>query len=186
MPLYLVRHPEPAGSEGLCYGRKDLAVEPAAIAAAAAAVRSHLGAAVIARAAIYTSPASRCLLLARALAVPRSPCIAEELLEINFGDWEGLAWDDVPRAELDAWSREVWSYRVGGGESIAMVAARWRRWVAALADPSAAAVVVTHAGLIRVALADAASASAKTLLDTRVPFGSVHRIDTAARKACAS
>ena len=43
-----------------------------------------------AAAVIYTSPASRCLSLARALAAPRAPRIAEELLEMHFGAWEGI------------------------------------------------------------------------------------------------
>ncbi len=186
MPLYLVRHPEPSGSEGICYGRKDLPVKAAIVAAAAASVRSHLTAGTMARSVIYTSPASRCMSLARALAAPRAPRIAEELLEMHFGAWEGLAWDSVPRAELDAWSREMWSYRAGGGESIAMMAARWRGWVASIADPAAPTIVVTHAGVIRVALAHAARPSAERLPDIRVPFGSVHRIDLTAAGACTS
>jgi alpha-ribazole phosphatase len=183
MPLYLVRHPEPSGSTGLCYGRKELSVEPAALAAAAASVRSHIAGPVLERAAVYTSPASRCLLLARELAAPRAPHIVEDLLEMDFGAWEGLPWDLVPRAELDAWCRNVWSYRAGGGESIAMLAARWRRWSATLDER--AAIVVTHAGLIRVALAGADRSSLQTLLDVRVPFGSVHCIGADLLQACA-
>jgi alpha-ribazole phosphatase len=189
MQLYLVRHPEPSGSAGLCYGRTDVSVEPAALAAAAAAVRVHIPAAVLRRAAIYTSPASRCLLLARELAAPREPRIAGDLLEMHFGGWEGVSWDEVPRSELDAWTEDVWSYRAGGGESTAMVAARWRRWSAMLTGHAGPIVAVTHAGLIRVALAGAALAgtdrsSLGRLFEPAVPFASVHRI--AVSQACAS
>ena len=97
---------------------------------------------------------------------------------MHFGAWEGTPWDSVPRAELDAWAMHVWTYRAGGGESTAMVAARWRRWIARVAAEIAGqgvpAIAVTHAGVIRVALAGANRLGPELELD--VPFGSVHRI----------
>ena len=179
MELYLVRHPRPSRSEGLCYGRNDVPVDPEVLTAAAASVRSLIPARVLCRATMFTSPASRCLGLARELAAPREPCIAQELHELHFGAWEGLPWESVPREELDAWAADVWSYRPGGGESTAMVAARWHGWstrvAAQIGGRGVPVVAVTHAGLIRVALAGARDAGAKLLLDA--PFGSVHRVD---------
>jgi alpha-ribazole phosphatase len=149
------------------------------LAAAAVSVRSLIPARVLRHATMFTSPASRCLGLARELAAPREPCIAQELHELHFGAWEGLPWKSVPREELDAWAADVWSYRVGGGESTAMVAARWRGWctrvAAQIGGRGIPVVAVTHAGLIRVALAGARDVGAKLLLDA--PFGSVHRVD---------
>jgi alpha-ribazole phosphatase len=141
-------------------------------------VLSLIPAGVLRQAEMFTSPASRCLGLARELAAPREPCIVEELHEMHFGAWEGLPWESVPRAELDAWAADVWSYRAGGGESTAMVAKRWRRWcrrvTAQIGGRGLPAVAVTHAGLIRVALAGARDVGAKLLIDA--PFGSVHRV----------
>jgi alpha-ribazole phosphatase len=179
MEIYLVRHPRPSQSEGLCYGRTDMPVDPDALAAAAASVRSCIPASVLRRAAIFTSPAPRCLGLARELAAPTEPGVAEELHEMHFGAWEGVRWTSVPRLELDAWSSDVWTYRAGGGESAAMVAARWRRWgaraVAGIAERGAPVIAVTHAGLIRIALAGASRLGSELSLD--VPFASVHRVD---------
>jgi alpha-ribazole phosphatase len=185
MELYLVRHPRPSRCEGLCYGRNDVAVDPEVLAAAAAKVRSLIPARVLRRAALFTSPASRCLGLARELAAPHEPCIAEELHEMHFGAWEGLPWESVPRGELDAWAADVWSYRAGGGESAALVAARWRAWcsrvAAQIGGRGLPTVAVTHAGLIRVALAGGRDVGAKLLIDA--PFASVHRIDSDAVRA---
>jgi len=185
MELYLVRHPRPSRCEGLCYGRTDAAVDPEVLAAAAAEVRSLIPAGVLSRAALFTSPASRCLGLARELAAPYEPCIAEELQEMHFGAWEGLPWQSVPRDELDAWAADVWSYRAGGGESTAMVAARWRGWcsrvAAQIGGRGRPVVAVTHGGLIRVALAGGRDAGAKLLIDA--PFASVHRLDIDAVRA---
>jgi broad specificity phosphatase PhoE len=59
-----------------------------------------------------------------------------------------------------------------------MVAARWRRWAARVAAEVAErtpVIAVTHAGLIRVALAGACRLGPELALD--VSFGSVHRVD---------
>jgi alpha-ribazole phosphatase len=179
MEIYLVRHPRPCRTEGLCYGRTDMPVDPDVLAAAAASLRSRIPAHVLRDVTIFTSPASRCLGLARELAAPHEPCLAEELHEMNFGAWEGVPWESVPRDELDAWASDVWTYRAGGGESAAMVAARWRRWAARIAAGNAerrvAVIAVTHAGVIRTALAGAGRFGGELALE--VPFGSVHRIE---------
>jgi alpha-ribazole phosphatase len=186
MELYLVRHPEPVDWHGQCYGRKDLAVTPESIAAAAASVRAEIPQHVLADAVIFTSPLLRCRLFARELAAPREPAVSDDLIEIDLGAWEGRRWDDVPRAELGAWALDLWCYRPGGGESGAMVAERWRRWSARVrsehaGDDASPIVAVTHGGLIRVALACAGNGSAEELTRGNVPFASVHRIDIDAR-----
>jgi len=133
---------------------------------------------------MFSSPATRCVLLARALAAPREPVIADDLQEMNFGAWEGKPWADIPRDELDAWAADVWSYAPGGTESAAMVAQRWRNWCTRLpAAASGAAIAVTHAGVIRVALASARTLDAVDIA-TAVDFGAVYRIDLAGRGAC--
>jgi alpha-ribazole phosphatase len=179
MEIYLVRHPRPSQTEGLCYGRTDMPVDPDALAAAVASVRSRIPAYIQRRAAIFTSPAPRCLGLARGLAAPREPGVVEELHEMHFGAWEGVPWTSVPRGGGAAWGGEVWSYRPGGGESAAMVAARWRRWAtrvaARIAEGDAPVIAVTHAGLIRIALAGAGRLGPELSLD--VPFASVHRVE---------
>jgi alpha-ribazole phosphatase len=200
MQLYLVRHPQPADVTGLCYGRREVPVGPESVADAAAEVRGRIPERVLEGARIFSSPASRCLILARCLAAPREPTVAEDLAEMDFGSWEGRAWDQVPRAQLDAWARDIWHYRPGGVESAAMVAARWQRWVKHVGNGDDAVVAVTHAGVIRVALAlalalanadadadggagageDAGMLHAAALLQVPVAFGSVHFVDVAA------
>jgi alpha-ribazole phosphatase len=177
MDIYLVRHPQPVDADGLCYGRLDLAVTQQAIAAAAEEVRAQIPGETLEGARIYCSPSPRCVGLARRIASPREPMPAEDLMEMNFGRWQGLAWDAVPRQELDAWAKDVWGHRPGGGESAEMVAARWQRWLSQLPRNSGSSIVaVTHAGVIRVALACSGRLDAASALEAAVPFGSVNRL----------
>jgi alpha-ribazole phosphatase len=120
------------------------------------------------------------MLLARELAAPREPAIAEDLMEMSFGAWEGRLWDDLPREELDAWAEDVWNYRPGGAESAAMVAQRWARWSSSIVESAdGMAVAVTHAGFIRVALTRAGLLPDATFSRESVEFGSVHCIELA-------
>jgi alpha-ribazole phosphatase len=178
MQVYLIRHPPPSDIEGLCYGRLDVAVKKQAIISTAESVSARIPGQSLASACVYSSPSSRCVGLARRLASPRKPTTAEDLIEMNFGRWEGLAWDAVPRDQLDAWVNDVWNYRPGGGESAEMVATRWSRWLDHVQRIGNGTVVaVTHAGVIRVALARSGQLDSSSAIEAPIPFGSVHRLD---------
>jgi alpha-ribazole phosphatase len=175
MQLYLVRHPPPNHIDGLCYGRLDVTVEPRALIDAADSVLTHIPPQMLAGAHVYSSPSSRCQALARHLAAPREPILAEDLAEMNFGHWEGVAWDAIPRDQMDAWTADVWGYQPGGGESANMVEIRWLRWLDRTRRTDIGAVVaVTHAGVIRVALAGSTHPRSLSAMEAHIPFGSVH------------
>jgi broad specificity phosphatase PhoE len=90
------------------------------------------------------------------------PTIDMRFIEMDFGEWEGRAWSEVPREQLDLWAVDVAGYRPPGGESFADLIARVG---AALADLREPHLIVTHGGAIRAAwhllggrtLADAAA-----------------------------
>jgi len=178
MHVYLIRHPPPIHVDGLCYGRLDVAVDERDIAATAESVFGQIASQTLASARIFCSPASRCMALARRIASPNEPTAAEDLIEMSFGHWQGIRWDAIGQQQLDAWAKDVWGYRPGGGESAQMVAARWERWLRRVHRSGRGDVVaVTHAGVIRVALARAGRGNGPAALEARIPFGSVHRLD---------
>lgn len=143
MILHLIRHPKPVVEPGICYGRLDVAAENAP--AVAERLRGELPPGLP----VWSSPLRRCRALAECL--DPAPRIDERLVEMDFGDWEGRHWDDVPRAELDAWAADVAGYAPPGGESPLALQRRALAFVASLDVPEA--VVVTHAGVIRTLLA---------------------------------
>jgi alpha-ribazole phosphatase len=143
MPLYLIRHPKPLIEPGICYGRLDCPAEHAVSAAAMLLAELPAGLPV------WTSPLRRCRDLAEHL--HPNPLIDHRLVEMHFGEWEGKRWDDIPRAELDAWAADVAGYAPPGGESPRDLQRRALDFVASLDVPEA--VIVTHAGVIRTLLA---------------------------------
>ena len=84
------------------------------------------------------------------------PVVAAELIEMDWGDFEGQTLAQL-RAELGATlaANEALGldFRPPGGESPREVGERLRPWLASLAGPSGAAVVVTHKGVRRALLA---------------------------------
>lgn len=143
MILHLIRHPPPVVEPGICYGRLDVAADNAQ------AVADRLLGELPPGLPVWSSPLRRCRMLADLL--HPAPRIDDLLVEMDFGRWEGLRWDAVPRAELDAWAADVAGYAPPGGESPLMLQRRALAFVAGLAVPEA--VIVTHAGVIRTLLA---------------------------------
>jgi alpha-ribazole phosphatase len=158
MRLYLVRHLPPIVAPGVCYGSTDLPTDPAAQALALPGLQSALPAA----APIYSSPLRRCVVLAEALGQPVH--IDARLVELDFGTWEMQHWDDIARADIDAWARDVAGFRPGGGDSVASMAARIAGFYADIVKTNAsAAVVVCHAGAIRLLTARASGLDADAM-----------------------
>jgi alpha-ribazole phosphatase len=154
--LMLIRH-APAATEGRLCGRTDVPLCRAALPDLAA-LRARTAAARR-----ISSPARRCRETAAALWPDGAADIDAQLVEQDFGEWDGLALADLPdlgplpRAALAA-------HRPPAGESFRDLCDRVRPALAALAAASGPAAVVTHAGVVRAALAlaldDAAAAMA--------------------------
>ena len=108
-------------------------------------------------AAVYTSPLERAGATAAAVAREHGlvPIIVGDLREIDFGDVEGLSFDDFPKELQDSLVREPTSVQFPGGESYAVLKRRVRNAMDEIvaAHPHETVAVVTHAGVIRAALA---------------------------------
>ncbi len=147
MRLHLVRHLQPTVEAGVCYGRTDLLVDPALLESAVPNLRARLPVAPV-----IASPLLRCASLATRLA----PDVRFDarLMELDFGTWEGRRWDDIDRAEIDAWAADTASYRPGGGESVIDMAQRIAAFHDELVREAAPdIIIICHAGSIRLLMA---------------------------------
>jgi broad specificity phosphatase PhoE len=108
-------------------------------------------------AAVYTSTLQRALDTARPIAALHAlePVELDDLREIDFGEVEGVVFDDFP-AELQRGLLEApLEVRFPGGETYAELRERVTKALAGIvaAHPDATVAIVSHAGAIRAALA---------------------------------
>lgn len=146
MALWIVRHAQPLVEAGTCYGMLDVPAEPHATSQTADALAHALPPG----AALRASPLQRCQQLAAALHALRPDLQVltdPRLREMDFGVWEGVAWDAIPPAAVQAWTADFGAHRFGGAESANEVLAR----VASLWDQPRPGhtVWITHAGVAR-------------------------------------
>lgn len=155
MKLLLVRHAKPLVPPGTCYGARDIPADARHTAQVARALARRLpdGADV------FCSPLQRCAAIAAAVAVLRPDVhtrLDGRLREMDFGDWEGRPWREIPRAEIEAWTADFAHHRPGGGESVASLLARVARALeetrGRASETGCAAVWITHAGVMRAAM----------------------------------
>jgi len=148
--LWLVRHAAPLVAPGICYGALDVPADPVATQAAALDLAQALPHGLLVR----FSPLARCVQLADALSDLRGDLHLESdtrLVEMNFGCYEGIAWDAIAPDALRQWTDDFGHHRFGGSESANMVLAR----VASVWDSLASTghqAWLSHAGVIRAAI----------------------------------
>jgi alpha-ribazole phosphatase len=147
MELFLIRHPEPAVPEGICYGRSDIGLaEDAAVCAAR--LRGMLPPGIP----VYTSPLLRCRSVAEHLSP--APAVDARLVEMHFGEWEMRRWDEIDKAAFDAWVADILHFAPPGGESAAAMLSRSLAFLDELrASELPAAAVLTHGGVLRMLFA---------------------------------
>jgi broad specificity phosphatase PhoE len=159
--LIFVRHGEtPYNAESRLQGQRDIPLAARGRDQASAvgrALRAHIGVELDrleAAEAYVASPLARAretMELARgAMGLPpRRFRLDARLMEVAFGDWEGLTWPEVqardPRG-VKARRADRWGAIPPNGESYAMLAERLRAFLASLAGD---AFIVSHGGVAR-------------------------------------
>ena len=113
--------------------------------------------AALAPAAVYTSPLARAAETAVAIAAVHglTPVRVDDLREIDFGDADGLAFDDLPYSLQHGLLNEPAGVHFPGGESYFELQERVCSALAQIVTDHSGrtVVVVSHAGSIRAALA---------------------------------
>jgi alpha-ribazole phosphatase len=174
--VFLIRHPRPAVAPDICYGASDVELAGDVLDCAA-----RLRAFLPARVALFSSPLRRCRRLAEAL--HDAPSYDARLREMDFGAWELRCWNEIPRAELDAWAAAPMTYAPPGGESVSAVSAR----VAAFLDERIRSgaedfAAVTHAGVMKIVAARLQDLSQTTWFNLRFDYGELALLEVPAAR----
>ena len=158
VPLIFVRHGETDWNRELRFqGQRDIPLNARGRLQEARNGRAIAGLLRMGEWAAVASPLGRAVETMRiALAAAGRPdqafALEPALVEVHYGDWEGLTLADIGMRFADAArTREAdkWGYAPPNGESYAMLAERVAKWLSGLPGPT---MVVAHGGILRVLL----------------------------------
>jgi broad specificity phosphatase PhoE len=144
--VYFIRHAETAMAGRFC-GHSDPALN--AQGQQQAATLRHLQGLEC----VYSSDLRRAVSTAEALGLPVT--LRPALREIYFGQWEGLSWEEIERADpayAHEWIARYPDLPAPGGESFAEFEARVVKEIDWLLGQRGPIAVVTHRGVLRVVL----------------------------------
>lgn len=173
--LYLIRHTAPDIAPGICYGQLDIGVATS-FEAEAMRVLNWLPPLDM----IIASPLLRTRHLAKYLA-QQLRCELDfdaRLMEKHFGAWEGLAWENIARSEIDAWASDVMGYAPPGGESARQLMRRMQHFLDDMTRQQNIALIA-HGGSIRAALAMLGDLPLADTLHWEIGYGAVICVQTA-------
>lgn len=171
MEIYLVRHTTPAVEKNLIYGRLNVSLRDS-FKAEKNIILNKLPKKIDA---VFSSPSKRCVMLASA--ITENFITDEDLYELNFGNWEGKTWDTINREESNFWAEDFVNRSPPFGESmIAMQTRVLSFFKRLLALNCQSVVVVTHAGVIKILLAEVENISLKDSFTFKVNYADVIRI----------
>lgn len=184
--IILARHGQTRWNiEGLYQGRSDPPLCAQGILEATGMAKHLRGEAAAVR--ILSSPLARARQTATILAnnLRAGPVSLDpRLVEVNFGQWEGHNQDEVRHRWpelLKAWKTDPSAVRFPDGETLAEARARLNDFlqeVAAQRTPDGSdLLIVTHSGLIRIAILDASFAALDAFRRVSVPPASMHRFN---------
>ncbi|MFD1294049.1 alpha-ribazole phosphatase [Lutibacter holmesii] len=172
MEIYLVRHTTPNIEKGICYGQSNIDV--------AASFKNEVDAILNAlditkETVVYSSPLKRCTRLAQQFS--KNIIIDDRLMELNFGDWELLNWDNLPKKASNIWMNDFVNVSTPNGEAYIDLAKRANEIFTEIVSTSAKKIIITtHAGVIRSILSKMTNIHLKDSFNIDVKYGQVFKI----------
>ena len=172
MDIYLIRHTKTATEQGLCYGQSNVALA-GSFPEEARQLQQKLPE-FKQDSLVFSSPLTRCVQLAERF----SSTVTTEarLLELDFGDWEGVRFDTIEAGALQQWTDNFVYAAPPNGESFTDLCRRTGFfWQDLLSREAEQALIITHAGVIRALLAYILKLPPANAFQFRVDPGSVHK-----------
>lgn len=169
MEVYVVRHTQVNVAKNTCYGQYDVNLADTSTQEAAA-LKAKLPQDFDA---VFSSPLSRCTKLAETI-VNQEIVLSPALLEMNFGDWENKAWNDINQQELTVWMDDFVNVHPPNGENLITVYQRLSAFLNQLRNkPYKKILIVTHAGIIRCCWAYLLGIPLQNIFKITVGYGEV-------------
>ena len=174
MEVILVRHTSVDVPPGVCYGQTDVPLKPSFEQEASHTLSLLQPYLPFDR--VYTSPLSRCVKLAGYCGYPDAER-DERLLEINFGSWEMVPFDQNTDPRLPLWYDDYLHVAATGGESFTMQYERVARFLDDLRTrPYGRVALFAHGGVLLCAQIYAGLIRPEEAFGSLTPYGGVIRI----------
>ena len=164
MELFFVRHIKPDIEAGICYGHTDVPIPAGHQQEIIDLLPTDFDI-------VYTSPLSRCRLLAEQITA--TPIPDTRLMELNFGDWEAKKWEEINREELDIWGADYINLSPPNGESLNTLLARLKEFTSELSHQKI--IIITHSGIIRCAMHLFNNVPLHQIMMEKVDFGAIYK-----------
>ena len=175
MEIYLVRHTKVAISRDYCYGISDVELAESKLEDIQN-VKEKLRNINFQRS--FTSPLKRCKLLAEALS--EEAILKDELLEMDFGDWELKKWDSLDQKQVDIWMNDFVNERASNGESymeFSMKSVFFFDGLVKELEENDKVLLTTHSGVIRAIICHVLNLSLAHSFNFEIDYGSVSKIE---------
>ncbi|MDE7025688.1 MAG: alpha-ribazole phosphatase [Paramuribaculum sp.] len=174
MRITLVRHTSVDVPKGMCYGQTDVPLRES-FPEEAEIVRSQLGSEQFD--AVFTSPLSRCVLLANYCG--HTDAIKDcRLMEMNFGDWEMKVWDSIDDPQLNKWYDDWFHTQATNGESSRQQQLRLKEFYDYLKTTDHSNVLIfTHGGIMIHTLLLTNAANLDNVFSLQPSYGGIMRIE---------
>lgn len=176
MELVLIRHTKVAVEKGICYGFTDVELASTFTTEAVETASQIKG---ITFDEIWSSPLSRCMKLSKELFPEQTINTDERLKELNFGDWEGLTWEQIfEHPQGKNWMNNYHNKQCPNGES-------FQDQIKRIIDfhkekkkyfRNKQVAIISHAGSIRAFLCYLQNLNPNNAFDIDIAYGSVTTI----------
>lgn len=180
MEVYLIRHTETILDKDVCYGQSDVSLKEPFYGEL---IRINKGI-NIDDAIIYTSPLSRCKILAENIKsqkrIKHKLIVDDRLKELDFGNWEFKRWNEIDRTQLTSWMNNFVLGFVPGGESFTELYNRVNDFIEMMLfndQSKRPSIIVTHAGVIRCFLCREQNIPLEHTFSFIINFGSITKIN---------
>ncbi len=173
--LIIIRHTTPDVENGICYGQLDLDVSSSFkneindINKVLDSLKPEFA---------YSSPLQRCAKLANVLYPNLEIKLDNRLTELNFGDWEGNFWKDIPKDHIDEWAPNFISQSPPNGESFSELIKRVELFEKDLLSLNHKKIaIVTHSGVIRAFLMKYLGIPAVSIFNLHLNYACIIKIE---------
>ncbi len=177
--IYLQRHTQPKIEAQICYGVSDIPLHEDYTNIHLPIVLDRLQGLDIKR--LYSSPLKRCFILACDIKKEvglSNIMVDKRLLELNFGDWEMVSWNDIyMTSEGKAWFDDFLHTPTLNGESFENMVKRADDFLQSIKDQGEGTMVVTHSGFIRAAMVVAGIITIDEAFGVEINYGDLIEIN---------